>query len=172
MAEKHGVVRTDLLAGTDVRSGLVSAKYMGSGDTATAIDNGNVIKIESLVEGEREIYKGVTPAASDALEDIILVASPEVMYDERLVSLEDFYNEADEICRGYRLHENDIFSVTAEALEGSPDVNQKVALDAATKLKVGGEGTEVGTIIAKDIVGRYTYYVIKVSAPAAAAPVI
>ena len=38
----YGVVRTDKLMGTDVRSMLESVKYMGAGSTATAIDNGEV----------------------------------------------------------------------------------------------------------------------------------
>lgn len=159
----HAVVRTDLMFGTNVRSGLVSVKYMGSdGNTPTEIDNGNVLKVESLIEGEREVYKGVNPVAADAIADIVLVASVEVMYDERKHNLDEFVNEADKICRGYRLHSGDIFSVTAEALEGSPAVGQTVALAAGTKLEVGGSGTAVGTIIAEDVVGRYTYYAIKV----------
>lgn len=159
----HAVVRTDLMFGTDVRSGLVSVKYMGSdGNTPTEIDNGNVLKVEALLDGEREVYKGVDVAAADEVANVVLVASVEVMYDERKRNLDEFVNEADKICRGYRLHSGDIFSVTAEALEGSPAVGQPVTLAAGTKLEVGGSGTAVGTIIAEDVVGRYTYYAIKV----------
>lgn len=159
----HAVVRTDLMFGTDVRSGLVSVKYMGAdGETPTEIDNGNVLKVEKLLDGEREIYVGATPTASDDVKDIVLVASVEVMYDERKRNLDEFVNEADKVCRGYRLHSGDVFSVTADALEGAPAVGQPVTLAAGTKLEVGGSGTAVGTIIAEDIVGRYTYYAIKV----------
>lgn len=38
---KYGVVRTDNMTGTDVRSELVSVKYMGANKkTATEIENG------------------------------------------------------------------------------------------------------------------------------------
>lgn len=159
----HAVVRTDLMWGTDVRSGLVSIKYMGAdGATPTEIDNGNVLKVGALMEGEREIYTGTDVAANDAITSVVLVASVEVMYDERIRNLDEFYNEADAICRGYRLHSGDVFSVTADALEGTPAVGSAVSLAAGTKLEVGGTGTTVGTIIAEDIVGRYTYYAIKV----------
>lgn len=159
----HAVVRTDLMWGTDVRSGLVSIKYMGAdGATPTEIDNGNVLKVGALMEGEREIYTGTDVAANDAISNVVLVASVEVMYDERIRNLDEFYNEADAICRGYRLHSGDVFSVTADALEGTPTVGSVVSLAAGTKLEVGGAGTAVGTIIAEDIVGRYTYYAIKV----------
>ncbi len=166
----YGVVRTDKLMGTDVRSMLESVKYMGAGSTATAIDNGNVVKLDgSLMTGEREIKKGVTPAANDALDAIVLVASPEVMYDERKRNLDEFQNEAGKVCRGYHLHSGDIFSVTKDALDGAatPSVGNVVELKAGIKLNVAASATSgstvVGKIIAVDVVGRYTYYVIQVA---------
>lgn len=160
---KHAVVRTDLMDGTDVRGQLVSVKYMGAdGATPTEIDNGNVLKVESLIDGEREVYAGVTPAADTAITDIVLVASVEVMYDERKKNLDEYVNEANKICRGYRLHHGNIFSVTAEALTGTPAKDSVVTLDAGTKLAVGGSGTAVGKIIDVEIAGRYTYYAIKI----------
>ena len=90
------------------------------------------------------------------------------MYDERLKNFDEYINEKDKICRGYRLHTGDIFSVTKEALAGvtSPAVGDIVELAAGTKLNIAktatASTTSVGTIIAIDIVGRYTYYVIEV----------
>ena len=180
----HGVVRTDNMYGVDVRAGLVSVKYIvttGAGTeqspyvhTPTAIDNGNVLLLGGLMDGEREIFKGSAPAANSALTDVVLVASPEVMYDERLRNLDDFYNVAGKACRGYRLHKWDIFSVTADALAFNTDedtdgkVGSIVELKADTKLNVKtgsatSGSTVVGKIIAKDVVGRYTYYVIQVT---------
>jgi len=177
----HGVVRTDNLWGTDVRAGLVSIKYIvttGSGtsespyvNTETEIDNGNVLKVGPLMDGEREIFEGTAPAANTALEEVVLIASPEVMYDERKRNLDEFYNEAGKACRGYRLHKGDIFSVTKDALDGAaePAVGDIVELKAGTKMNVVAAATGatagstlVGTIIAKDVVGRYTYFAILV----------
>ena len=156
--------------GTDVRSMLESVKYMGAGSTETAIDNGNVVKLDgTLMTGEREIKKGVTPAANDALDAIVLIASPEVMYDERKRNLDEFQNEAGKTCRGYHLHSGDIFSVTKDALDGaaSPAVGNVVELKAGVKLNVAASATAnstvIGKIIAIDVVGRYTYYVIQVA---------
>lgn len=160
----HAIVRTDLMFGTDVRSGLVSIRYMGAdGNTPTEIDNGNVLKVGALMDGEREVYVGSAVAADDTVSDVVLIASVEVMYDERKRNLDEYVNEAGKICRGYRLHSGDVFSVTAEALSGTPEVGSSVTLAAGTKLSVGGSGTSVGSIIAKDIVGRYTYFAIKVN---------
>lgn len=163
----YGVVRTDNMFGTDVRAGLVSIKYIVDG-AETAIENGNVLKVGALMAGEREIFAGAAPAANDALNEIVLIASPEVMYDERKRNLDEFINEAGKACRGYRLHNGDIFSVTKDALDGvdAPAVGNVVELKAGTKLNVAATATSgstvVGKIIAVDVVGRYTYYAILV----------
>lgn len=174
MALNHAVVRTDRLFGTDNRAGLISIKYFvteNSEKVETAIDNGNFLKVGALLDGEREVFEGSTPAANDSLADVVLVASPEVMYDERLRDLDDYYNVAGKICRGYRLHSGDVFSVTKEALAGAatPAVGDVVELKADTKLNIVAAATGatsgstvVGSIIAIDVVGRYTYYVILV----------
>ena len=163
----HGVVRTDNMAGTDVREALVSVEYLGAdGATPTAIDNGCVLKLGALKTGEREVFVGAVPAASDDLKDIVLVASPEVMYDERVRGLENFFNEAGRICRGYRLHKGGIFSVTKAVLDGAatPAVGNVVELKAGVKLNVAASATQdstvVGKILAVDVVGPHTYYVI------------
>lgn len=168
----HAVVRTDLMSGTDVRSDLVSIKYMGAnGSTPTDIDNGCVLKVGALVKGEREIFVGGDVAAGTALDDVVLIASPEVMYDERLRNLSDFYNVAGKACRGYRLHSGNVFSVTDVALDmdsfnASNAVGKVVELQAGNKMKVTasltGGSTQVGTIMAVETAGLYTYYVIKI----------
>ena len=163
----YGIVRTDNMYGTDVRAALVSIKYMGEdGATPTAIENGSVLKVGALIEGEREIYVGGAVAADDKVEDVVLVASPEVMYDERKKNLDEYINVAGKACRGYHIHSGDIFSVTKEVLAGeaAPAVGDVVELAEGTKLSVAKDATGatvVGTIIAVDVVGRYTYYAIK-----------
>lgn len=166
----YAVVRTDAMAATDVRGQLVSVEYMGAdGNTPTAIENGNVLKIGALKDGEREVYVGSAVTATDKLSDIVLIATPEVMYDERKRNLDEYINEAGKICRGYHIHSGDTFSVTAEALSGTgtPAVGNVVELVAGTKLGFVASATDkstvVGRIIAIDVVGRYTYYAIKVN---------
>lgn len=167
----YAVVRTDKMIGTDVRSELVSVRYQPS-NVQTDIENGNVVKLGALETGSREIYKGDTPAADDDITAIVLIATPEVMYDERKRNLDEFINEAGTIARGYRLHKHDIFSVTKEALDGAetPKVGDVVELKAGTKLNVKAAATGatsgstvIGSIIDKNIVGRYTYYAIEIA---------
>ena len=166
---KHAVVRTDLLDGTDVRGQLVSVKYMGAdGNTPTEIDNGNVLKVESLIDGDREVYVGAIPTADTDINDIVLIASVEVLYDEHKKNLDDYVNEEGKICRGYRLRHGNTFSVTKEALDGveSPAKGNIVELKASTKLNIVEAATSGSTVIGKildvEVGSRYTYYVIKI----------
>lgn len=164
----NAVVRTDNMFGTDNRAGLVSVRFY-NGNKEAAINNGNVVKLGVLETGSREVYKGETPTASTEIKDVVLIASEEVMYDERKRNLDEFTNEAGTIARGYYLHTNDVFSVTKEALDGkeTPTVGDTVELMAGTKLNVVSSATTgstvVGSIIAIETAGRYTYYVIKVN---------
>lgn len=148
----YAIVRTDLMSGTKQPADLVSVKYQVS-SVDTAIENGNVALVGALATGEREVYLASAPAADSALNDIVLIATPELNYDERLKNLNQFRNEAGEIARGYRLRSGNIFSVTAEGLTATtPAVGNIVELQAGTKLKVVATltsgSTKVGTIIA------------------------
>lgn len=166
----HAVVRTDLLAGTDVRSELVSVRYQpesNGSNVPTDIDNGNIVKLGDLEEGSRTVYIGLTPAANTALNDVVLIATPEVMYDERLKNLDEYYNVAGKICRGYQLTNPGGFSVTADAFDGTPAKGKLVELMAGTKLKVVSSATngstQVGKITDVNVVGRYTYYYVELA---------
>ena len=160
---KHAVIRTDLMSGTYDGSLLRSFKYFNAEGVMADIDNGHVVKLEALMEGEREVWKAVDPDADTPLKDIAVVAGVEVMYDERKKNLDEYYNVAGKAVRGYMYHANQYFSVTIEALDGTPEVGKFVEIQAGTKLKVAdAAGTAtMGKIVAIEQAGRYTYYVIK-----------
>ena len=149
-------------------------KYFVSEDETlvpTEIENGHVVKLGQLMEGEREVYEGSAPAKGDALGDLCLIATPELMYDERKHDLKDFINEAGKICRGYRFHHADTFSLTADAFETSLSeiaVGNIIELqDGEVKMKVVASATAstttVGKIIAIEQAGSYLFYVIQVA---------
>lgn len=167
----HAVVRTDKMFGTDNRTGLWSFKYTtgsGSSKADAAIDNGNVVLLGALIDGEREIYDATTPAANSDLKKVVLVASPEVNYCPCKYGVENFENVAGKPARGYSLTTGCIFSVTKDALDGkaTPAKGDVVELKAGTKLNVASSATsgstQVGKIIEIETVGRFTYYVIQV----------
>lgn len=162
----YAVVRTDKMYATDNRTGLVSVRYQPGG-IKLSIENGSVVKLGGLENnGTKEVYVCETPTASDSLSDIVLIATPEVMYDETKIHLSDFCNEAGSICRGYRLHSKDVFSATKEAFMGEkPEVGKFVELTSDVKLNVVTDktgSTLVGEIVDINKVGSYTYYAVEV----------
>lgn len=165
---KHAVVRTDSMYGTDSRPDPICFKYMGSdGSAETEIDNGHVVTVDKIVDKEREIWSAKDVETNSPVDNIILVASPELEYDEHLKALDQFYNKAKSICRGYRLHNGNIFSVTPDALTGEEaSVGKKIELAKGNSFNVVTEATEgstqVGKVIAIEQVGLYKYVVISV----------
>ncbi|MDP4176617.1 MAG: hypothetical protein Q8933_21740 [Bacteroidota bacterium] len=156
----YSIVRTDNLQAT--RSGaLKSVKYYVS-STATAIENGNVVALSGLDTNEREIFKGVAPAAvGDA---VVLVAGVELIYDESTMAkgLDDYINKAGKPFRAYELEKGDLFSVSDSAIvalaNNTPVVGNVVVTKASsTKLeeKASAAGTEslVCKVIAKEVFG-------------------
>lgn len=147
---KYAVVTRERMTTEWDGSKRLSAKYLPS-DVEAAIENGNVVKLEGLVAGEREIYKAVTPAVDTELKAIGLVTTPEVVADERKKNLEDFRNEAGEEITVDKLFSGDVFSITAEGFDGAPAVGAIVELKAGVKLNAVEEltsgSTQVGTII-------------------------
>lgn len=166
----YAIVRTDLLTGTDDRAHLTHLKYVKGGEL-TEIENGSVVALKNLYTEEgvvmdREVWEACDIEANTPLHDIVLVASVELNDDNSDIDLGEYINVAGHICRGYHLHSGNMYSVTAEALTGSPAVGSLVVAAAGTKLAVtadAGSATKVGTIVAEEVVGKDTYWVIKVA---------
>lgn len=163
----YGVVRLDNMSGTTDGTLLRSVRFYDN-DKEAAIENGRVVLIGDLLDGQREVRKATAPVATSPLTHIGLVAAPELMYDERKHNLTDFINEAGENVRVYIPHVRDIFSVTADALDAAAAIakGNLVELQAGTKLKVVAtatdKSTQVGKIVDIETVGSLTYYVIEV----------
>lgn len=167
----YAIVRTDLMTGTDDRAHLVSFKYKKGGALA-AIENGNIVTLKELYKDDtvitdREVWEAADMAAATPLHDLVLVASVEGDDDDNNADLSTYINVAGHICRGYYLHSGNMFSVTKEALTGTPTVGHVVECAAGTKMAVKSSNTasttKIGTIVAEEIVGGDTYYVIRVA---------
>lgn len=163
---KHTVVRTDLMEGTNVASKLVSLRlYDGEAKTANKIDcdNGTLVTLGGYEEDEREVRHAELATAEAEVTECVLVATPEVMYDERQKNLDEFYNEAGTIARGYYLQSKDYFSITKEGFVGGtvPSAAEtSVGIGAGGKIDASGSG--LGTVRAIEQTSRYTYYVIQI----------
>jgi hypothetical protein len=159
----YTVIRTDLLSGTDVAADLVSLRVYDTNDNKIAVENGSVVELQGYEDGQREIYKAVLATANSNVKDCAIVATEEVMYDERKKNLDEFVNEAGDICRGYIPRSRNVYSITKEGFVGGTvpsAVGATVGLGAGGKIDASGSG--YGSVLAIEAAGRYTYYVIKI----------
>lgn len=166
---KHAVIRTDLMSGTAQPADLVSLRFYTTETkdgktvyTPAEVENGTIVKLMGYEDGEREVYRAVAATASDDLNDCVVVAGVEVMYDERLKNLEDYVNEAGKVVRGYILRSRNIFSVTAEGFVGGAVPKKGDAVGVGTGGKLDKAGTGFGVCADVEINGRYTWYAIRI----------
>ena len=151
----YAILRTDKMMSTRVESMLVTFRYQDSSADAP-IENGNIVELDGLMEGEREIFLAKAPTTTSTLDTCVLVNGVELLYDERasMRNLNKFRNEAGDNVRGRHLHSGDIFSVTKEAIDGEAAVGNAIELQAGTKLKCvaspTASTTQVGTVIELD----------------------
>ena len=147
----YAVIRTDLMSGTKQPADLVSLRFYDASGNKAEVENGVIVKLQGYEDGEREVMKAVAASAGDDLNDCAIVAAPEVMYDERKKNLDEFINEAGKDTRGYIPRSRHVFSVTKGA---------EVGIGTGGKIDAAGKG--LGACVDVEVVGRYTYYVIKI----------
>ncbi len=156
------VFRSDLLSGTDVAADLVSCRVYDAANKAIAVENGTIVELKGYEEGEREVMRAVLATASSKLADCAIVGTEEVMYDERKKNLDEFVNEAGSICRGYVPRSRNMFSVTKEGFVNGAVAAKGAEVGIGEGGKIDANGTGLGTIMAVENAGRYTYYVVKI----------
>lgn len=159
----YTVFRSDLMSGTDVAADLVSVRVYDADGNPIAVENGTVVEVQGYEDGQREVMKGVLATAASDIKNCVVIGTPEVMYDERKKNLDEFINEAGTICRGYILRSRNMYSITKDGFVGgvTPEKDAEVGIGADGKIDAAGTG--YGVIMAIEIVGRYTYYVIKIA---------
>lgn len=106
------------------RADKLQATYNGNLESVrhnAEMKNGMLVHLGALEGGQlgREVRTVVVPdGTSIKTEEIIVVYTPEVLYDERL-TMKDFVIEADKVARGYHLAKGDIFTVDADLVTGT-----------------------------------------------------
>lgn len=136
---------------------LVAAEWDGSKRVYVLcdkdMDNGSVVLLKDLkpTEGFVQVYSVGDVAATSGLDEIAIIANPEINIDDRDKNLEDYYNKAGKIVLADRLEAGNFLGMTKECFDGTPAVGKKVALQVGRKLKVvDGEvadATHFGTIV-------------------------
>ncbi|MBR6632468.1 MAG: hypothetical protein IKK89_11080 [Alistipes sp.] len=158
----YTVFRSDLLSGTDVAADLVSCRVYDADGNEIAVENGTIVELQGYEEGEREVMKAVLATASSKLSDCAIIGTVEVMYDERKKNLDEFINEAGSICRGYIPRSRNMYSVTKDGFVGGAVAAKGAEVGIGEGGKIDAAGTGLGTIMAVEVAGRYTYYVVKI----------
>ena len=137
----------------------VSSSYNGNiesvlihnagGTAEVSVPNGVFVTLDGLAGVGREVKKAVL--AEDATEDVLLVASPEVMY-ETVADINDFINEAGEVARAFRLADGDVISLTVDLLAGEPEVGDIFGVGDGGKLeeKTDASGVAVKFVVRED----------------------
>lgn len=117
-------------------------------------DNGTIVAVGAHVEGQ--VFKAKTYAAGDAP---YLVLTPPLAYNGKKAWSDEkyFYNEKGSVARAYELHKDDIFTVSADAFTGSPEIGKYV--DATYTVAESAPATGfVGEIIEEVIYTNSTSY--------------
>ena len=157
------VIRTDLMSGTKQPADLVSLRFYDAEGNMAEVENGVIVKLEGYEDGQREVMKAVAAAAGEDLNDCAIVAGVEVPYDERKKNLDEYINEAGKSIRGYIPRSRNIFSITKDGFVGGnvPEKGAEVGIGEGGKVDAAGTGLGVCADI--EVVGRYTYYAIKIA---------
>ena len=157
--------RSDNMAGTTLGQYLVSLRV------ATEIDNGMLVAVGSLEEGQREVKAMAAIAAATKVGAIAVLGSEEVDKEKTFDTVGGFTNKVGTIARGYILHDGCAYSVTAGAFETGkiPVVGNTIYAKINTNLHTtdakNGENNNVklGTCEAIETDGATTWYVIRIA---------
>ena len=164
---KYCVVRTDKPSGEAQMADMVSVRFYGANGEPAEVENGVIAELQGLEaidasSNQHEIYKAVAATSSSDMNDVVIICSPELMYDERKKMLDEFINEEGKPARGYIPRSRNIYSWTKEGFVGgtAPAIGDTVGIGTGGKLDASGSG--FGKCIDIDVAGRYTYYAIEI----------
>ena len=154
---KRSVIRLDKVRGTKV--GHISSVVYADGE----LENGFVGVKGDLLTDERELRE-LKLVADVAKEPLVLIASPELRYEEYTrddASLQKFYIEQGRPARAFELEKGDIFSVSKEGVTAlaTDAVVGNYVVGAVGSLKLTEIATPLGTeafvgkIIQKEKIG-------------------
>ena len=133
----HTVMNSSRMAGTYNVAFLVNCKITED------MDNGSVVALVGPAADEVEAFEIAAPAEGAELHTLAIISEPEVMYDQNLKLLSDFYNIAGEdgrVVRAYLPKHGDEFALSKEGFEGEPAVGETVGCNGTYKFAVGGTG--------------------------------
>lgn len=148
----YGVFRSDAVKATKV--GNIKSGRFYNGSAYATIENGNIVKLDSLITGQRELWKVLAPGAVTA-GNLYIVGTPELIYDEDLKSgqaLNQFSNPANANLTLIPLEVGDAFGITDECITPINDADDIVAIGSfVTPSASGTKWTEVAAISSNEV---------------------
>ena len=145
--KKMGIVWRDKVLSSyngNIESVLIVNDVEATGKELKSVEapNGVFVTLGGLAGMGREVK--YAELAENATKDVLLVASPEVMY-ETGADISEFINEAGEVARAFRLADGDVISLTEDLINGvtetvKPAVGETFVVGTGGKLVKGDEG--------------------------------
>lgn len=151
MANNYGVFRSDNMQCT--KNGHIKSGRYYATNTPTIIENANLVKLDSLISGERELWKVVAPGGVDTA-NCYIVATPEIIYDESLKSsgaLCEFKNAAGANITLLGVAVGDTFAVSDSAITQINGADNPTVGKYVTPSATGTLWKEVATIEANEV---------------------
>lgn len=94
---------------------LRAGRYQVTG-TDTVVNNGGLVKLNGFVDGERDLYKCIAPAAITDT-NLYIIDAPEVVYSEEITrGLDDYQVPAGQNARLRRPRVGDRFAISANGI--------------------------------------------------------
>ena len=140
--EKHAYCfPTKVLAGNGGEH-ILNMELTSDADNGSIVSVGDYKSFDNYMEAEAPAnYEGkivdiaadgnfyvevVEPADAVLICEVVVIA--EQNYDSRFKDPKNFYNKAGEVVRGYVLHKHDIYELSEEGFEGTPEVGKTVTI--------------------------------------------
>ena len=134
--------------------------YNRSGVHASAVDNGNIVKLTGLstTAGESEAWTAVTPSTANGLTDVWMVYEPEVVvtnaqYKGLDPDPRNFFVAATKVFSCFKPQLGDIVTMTADGLAGTKSTNTFVnATDTTGGLKPVWGATQTSSVFSMKLI--------------------
>lgn len=105
-------------------------------DAGKDYDNGTLVTIGGLADTAkfgREVKEAKLATADTGSEEVLMVITPELMYDEKK-TLDQFTNPEEGVARAYRFADGDVVSLTVSGLPSGVAVGDLLVAGAEGKL--------------------------------------
>lgn len=161
----YTVFRSDNLPGIDNRAYITSVLVVDGNGDPIAVENGTIVKVGAKVTGKHDLYTATLATNSDTdLTKLAILGTPELIYDESTYhNLDEFINPAGKAAAAYMLGRGGDFAVTKEGFASATapsSVGGTVGI-ASSGGKINASGSGLGTVLAIETAGRYTFYTIR-----------